>query len=551
MTAHVQHHRPIPVSLKRLFPTASFIGCSDVIATDVAEDSRLVSPGTVFAVIRGTQIDGGRFVEHAIQQGSPAILVEQPLTGISVPQCIVRDTRLAYSQLCDAILGYPARRLRICGVTGTNGKSTTAWLLHSILTAAGEQSGLLGTIEYSDSISTEASTLTTPDSRRSANWFRRMVDVGASNAVIEISSHALHQRRVAAIPLAAAIVTNVTRDHFDYHGHFEDYLAAKSQILSLVAPGGCIVINADDAGSAQLIEPARQTGRKVITIGLQSSADLQAEILDESIEGSRFRVRFSPDAVRQSDSAVRKSSRGSISRDAAQAASALPAPHLKLLPSAASLFEVYTSLPARHNVMNCLAATAAALHFGVPPETIASGVRQTRTIPGRLERIDVGQPFHVFVDYAHTDDALRRVVDNVKSLTSGRTICLFGAGGDRDCTKRPLLAEAASHAEMAVVTSDNPRTESPAGIIEDILAGFPNGYSGFHIEPDRRRAIAHAFSLAESNDCVLIAGKGHESSQIIGAERHPFDDRLVAAELLRELPSVRSGSTSRLTEVDQ
>jgi len=502
-------------------------------------------------VIRGTQVDGARFVEDAIQRGSPAVLTEQPLPGITVPQCIVSDTRLAYSRLCDAILGYPARRLKVCGVTGTNGKSTTAWLLQAILTAAGERCGLLGTIEYSDSFSTEPSTLTTPDSRLSAHWFRRMVNAGASAAVIELSSHALHQRRVAAIPLAAAIITNVTRDHFDYHGQFEDYLAAKSQVLSLVVQGGCIVINTDDAGSARLIEPARQTGHQVITIGFNSDADLQAELLDESIEGSRFRIRVRSDAVRRSFSGVTQSVRDATSRDETQSVSKWPAPRLEQCCSTMPLFDVSTSLPARHNVMNCLAASAVALHLGASPEAIARGIEQTRSVPGRLERIDVGQPFHVFVDYAHTDDALRRVVDHVSSLIRGRTICLFGAGGDRDCTKRPLLAEAASHAQMAVVTSDNPRTESPAQIIEEILAGFPDGYPGFHIEPDRRRAIAHAFSLAEPGDCVLIAGKGHERTQIIGAERHPFDDRLVAAELLRELPSVRTGSMVRLKGVDQ
>ncbi|MFP6765649.1 MAG: UDP-N-acetylmuramoyl-L-alanyl-D-glutamate--2,6-diaminopimelate ligase [Planctomycetaceae bacterium] len=547
MPATVQHHRPIPVSLRRLFPTASFIGCSDVIATDVVEDSRLASPGTVFAVIRGTQVDGARFVEDAVQQGSPAILTEQPVPGITVPQCIVSDTRLAYSKLCDAILGYPARRLKVCGVTGTNGKSTTAWLLQAILTAAGERCGLLGTIEYSDSFSTGPSTLTTPDSRLSAHWFRRMVDVGASAAVIELSSHALHQRRVAAIPLAAAIITNVTRDHFDYHGHFEDYLDAKSQVLSLVAPGGCIVINSDDAGCVRLIEPARQTGHQVITIGFNPDADLRAELLDESIDGSRFRIAFRSEAVRQSLSGAAGSRRDGASQPVMVRSASQQAQQ----PSPIPLFEVSTSLPARHNVMNCLAATVVALHLGASPESIARGIEQTRSVPGRLERIDLGQPFHVFVDYAHTDDALRRVVDNLNSLTSGRVICLFGAGGERDCTKRPLLAEAASHADVAVVTSDNPRTESSTQIIEDILAGFPDGYSGFHIEPDRRRAIAHAFSLAEPDDCVLIAGKGHESSQIIGQERHPFDDRQVAAELLRELPSVRTGAPDSLMEADQ
>ncbi len=507
MPSPSQRSRPIPVSLRRLLPAASFVGCCDIVATDVTEDSRQVSGETVFVAIPGTQVDGARFVPDAVERGCPAVLTERPLPDIAIPQCIVPDARLACSRICDAIFGYPSRRLKVCGVTGTNGKSTTAWLLQSILTAAGERCGLLGTIEYSDSVSVEPATLTTPDSRRASHWLRRMVDAGASCAAIELSSHALKQRRVAT-PLAAAVITNVTQDHFDYHGTFEDYLTAKSRILSLVAPGGCLVINEDDAGSAQLIEAARQTGHRVITIGLSESADLCAGVLEESLDGTRFEF------------------------------------------SGRANFEVTTSLPARHNIMNCLAATAVALHFGASPESIKTGIEQLPSVPGRLQRIDAGQPFHVFVDYAHTDDALRRVVDNLKTLTKGKVICLFGAGGDRDRTKRPLLAEAASHADAAVVTSDNPRTESPTQIIEDILAGFPAGYTDFHIEPDRRRAIAHAFSLAEPGDCVLIAGKGHETIQIVGDERRPFDDRLIAAELLRELPAVRTAAATQPAEAD-
>ena len=507
MPSPSQRSRPIPVSLRRLLPSASFVGCHDIVAINVTEDSRQVSRETVFAAIPGTRVDGNQFVDEAVKRGCPAVLTERPLPKITIPQCVVPDARLACSRISDAIFGYPSRQLKICGVTGTNGKSTTAWLLQSILTAAGKRCGLLGTIGYSDSVSAEPATLTTPDSKRASYWLRRMVDAGASCAAIELSSHALKQRRVAA-PLAAAVITNVTQDHFDYHGNFEDYLAAKSKILSLVASGGCIVINEDDEGSAQLIDAARSTSHRVITIGLSESADLNAEVLAESLDGTHFQVY------------------------------------------GRSEFEIATTLPARHNILNCLAATAVALHFGVRSDAIAAGIEQLPNVPGRLERVDAGQPFHVFVDYAHTDDALRRVVDNLKTLTKGKVICLFGAGGDRDRTKRPLLAEAASHADAAVVTSDNPRTESPPQIIEDILAGFPSGYSDFHIEADRRRAIAHAFSLADPSDCVLIAGKGHETIQIVGEERRPFDDRLVAAELLRKLPAVRTPSASQTVEAE-
>lgn len=486
---------PSPVSLRRLLPEASFVGCGDVIVNDATDDSRLATEDSVFAAIRGTKVDGRKFAAAAVANGCSAILTDQPLPDVEASQCISRNVRAAYARICNAVSGKPTSRLKIAGVTGTNGKTTTTWMLRSILNASGQRCGLLGTIEYCDGNTSEAAQLTTPDPRSVFRWFRRMVENGCQHAAIELSSHALHQDRVAGTPLAAAVVTNVTQDHFDYHTSFDAYLAAKSKIFDYVVPGGIVAINLDDPGSARLAQRASADGHQVVTFSALSPADLRAEIIGENSSGSRFRV-LTPE--QDSPSAI----------------------------------EITIPLPGRHNILNALGAAAAALHLGASLEDVRAGLEQLHHVPGRLEPIDCGQPFPVFVDYAHTDDALQRVIESVKSLTTGRVLCVFGAGGDRDRAKRPLLGKAASRADFAIVTSDNPRSEEPLGIIEEIAAGFPHGFSCFHIEPDRHRAIEFALSEARPGDCVLIAGKGHESRQIIGAESRPFDDRLVARSIL-------------------
>lgn len=485
------HDRPRPVSLRTLFPQAVFAGSEDIVATDAAEDSRQVMPGSVFAAIPGTRSDGTRFVEDAIARGCRGLLVEAPLAGVSVPQCIVPDVRSAISELCNAVNGDPASRLTIAAVTGTNGKTTITWLIRSLLKAAGQSCGLLGTIKYSDGQYSEPASLTTPDSRTVFRWLRRMVEARCTSAALELSSHALHQRRVAALHLAAAVITNVTQDHFDYHGDFESYLAAKALILNYVRDDGCIAICIDDPGSERLVAPARQTGRRVLTCSSEREASIRAEILNETVRGTRFRL-MTPD----------------------------------------SAFNVSTRLIGRHNVRNCLCAAAVGYHLGLSDADIRCGLETLLCVPGRLERVSIGQSFEVLVDYAHTDDALQRVVDSLKAVTAGRVLCVFGAGGDRDRSKRPKMARAASRADFVVVTSDNPRTEPPQSIIEEILAGIPFGYASLHVEPDRRRAIDFALGEARPGDCVLIAGKGHETEQIVGTDHLSFDDRLVARELL-------------------
>lgn len=490
---------PSPVSLRRLLPGASFVGCGEVIVNDATADSRRVTEDSVFAAICGTKVDGRDFAADAVANGCSAVLTDRPLPNVSAPQCIVPNVRSAYARICNAVSGKPTSRLQIAGVTGTNGKTTTAWMLRSILEASDRRCGLLGTIEYSDGKVTSPASLTTPDPRSVFQWFRRMVENGCRHAAIELSSHALSQDRIAGTPLAAAIITNVTQDHFDYHSDFETYLAAKSKILDYVVDSGIVAINLDDPGSAELSDKAEAAGHRVVTFSITQLADVKAEILVEHTTGSRFLLSATPP----------NENSGS--------------------PTA---IEISTPLPGRHNILNCLGAAAAAIHMGATLADVQTGLEGLASVPGRLEPIDCGQSFPVFVDYAHTDDALHRVLDCLSPLTDGRVLCVFGAGGDRDRSKRPLLGKAAAHADFAIVTSDNPRTEEPQGIIEEVVAGFPHGFASFHVEPDRRRAIEFALAEAQPGDCVLIAGKGHESEQIIGTDRLPFDDRLVAREIL-------------------
>lgn len=489
---HRSYGLQMPVGLRRLFPLASFVGCADIRVFDACEHSDECTPGVLFAAIRGTRTDGARYVSAAVERGAESLLIDRPLARVPVPQCVVPNVRKAYAQLCSALAGSPGEHLKMVGVTGTNGKTTVTWMIRGILRQARCKTGLLGTVEYDDGSDRQPSRLTTPDSKTFTRWLGRMVSRGTTHAAVELSSHALDQDRTAGTRLDAAVVTNVTHDHFDYHGDYPAYLACKARIVEHLKPDGVAFLNIDDAGCRRLAERLGRR-REIHTYGLHPSADVRGEILQESLSGTRFRL---------------------------------------LLRGEPQPIEAYTPLIGRHNVSNALAAAAACRHLGASEEAIAGGLAGLTCVPGRLEFIDAGQPFAVFVDYAHTDDALRRAVGCLRRLTRGRIICVFGAGGDRDRTKRPLLAQAAGGADVAIVTSDNPRTEDPQQIIADILAGFSEAACP-HVEPNRAAAIERAVTEARPGDCVLIAGKGHECEQIIGTERLPFDDREVVRRSLR------------------
>jgi UDP-N-acetylmuramoyl-L-alanyl-D-glutamate--2,6-diaminopimelate ligase len=483
-----------PVRLSTLFSDAQFVGGDDIFVTHVTERSDLVSPGVLFAAIPGTRRNGEEFARKAVLRGASSLLLNRELPDLPVPQCLVPDVRRAFARLCDALAGRPSQKLTLAGVTGTNGKTTTTWMIRSILRAAGFQTGVLGTIEYSDGARRERAGLTTPDSQVLSHWLASMVAAGTTHAAMELSSHALDQGRACGTLLDAAIVTNVTQDHFDYHQDFGAYLAAKKRIVEHLKPNGVLVLNADDDRSSSIAR-SLPPGRRLVTFGIERDADVTGPILEESAAGTRF-----------------------------------------VLGCGAEAEEVFTPLIGQHNVSNALAAAAATHHFGVPLKTIALGLGLLAAVPGRMERVDAGQPFDVFVDFAHTDDALRRCVANLRRLCSKRIIVVFGAGGDRDRSKRPKMAKAVLGADLIVVTSDNPRTEEPRRIIDDILTGFAPTFAPLHIEPDRRVAIAWALDRARPGDCVLIAGKGHETEQIIGTQRFPFDDCQVVQTVWRENP---------------
>ncbi|MDA0832825.1 MAG: UDP-N-acetylmuramoyl-L-alanyl-D-glutamate--2,6-diaminopimelate ligase [Planctomycetota bacterium] len=499
MTTSVSHYRrpdTFAISLRRLLPGASFVGCADVTVVDATEKSYDCQPGSLFAVVPGSNVDGSRFVGDALQRGASALLVSRPIAGATVPQCVVRNVRRAYAELCSALVGQPFRRLGMIGVTGTNGKTTTTWLIRSILQAAAKKTGLLGTVEYHDGDTSSNSALTTPDSRSLNRWLARMISCRATHAALEVSSHALDQDRVAGIQFDAGVLTNITPDHLDYHRHFESYISTKARIMSLLKASGRMVLNADDRPSAELISRV-PTDKMCVTYGIDAPADVTAKIVQEKTDGSRFVLRMRGEEI-----------------------------------------EVFTSLMGRHNISNCLAAAAAVAQFNLPLEKIAEGIEHLTEVPGRLQRIEMGQPFEVFVDYAHTEDALSRILSALKPLTAGRLICVFGAGGDRDKSKRPLMGRAAAKfADLAVITSDNPRTESPQSIIDQILPGFAESSCQTHIEIDREQAISVALKQAVAGDCVVIAGKGHETEQILGTTRNPFDDREIVRTCLAPLYS--------------
>ena len=483
---------PTPVSLRRLFASASFVGCGDVAVSQVSADSRTCRPGSLFAALPGVTTHGVSFVDEAIENGAVALLTDRPLPDSPLQQCVVPDVRRAYAQLCEALWGYPSRRLGTVGVTGTNGKTTVTWLVRSILETAGLPTGLIGTIEYSDGLESAPAPLTTPCAKTLAQWLATAVSKATQFAAVELSSHALDQSRAAGTLLDVAIVTNVTQDHFDYHGCFDSYLTAKRRIIEQVKRSGLVVLNADDPAAASIAAETNNSVQ-VRTYGCREAADVVAENVRCHAHGSDFCLRNGLDAV-----------------------------------------EVHTPLIGLHNVSNALAAATAALHFDVPLNEVAEGIASLEIVPGRLERVSCGQPFHVFVDYAHTHDALERSIQAVRQVTDGRVVCVFGAGGDRDRTKRPLLGRAAGRADVAVVTSDNPRHESAQDIIDDVLVGCREAEVSLYIESDRQAAIEWAIEHACPGDAVLVAGKGHETVQIVGDSRRPFDDVRVCRDALVE-----------------
>jgi UDP-N-acetylmuramoyl-L-alanyl-D-glutamate--2,6-diaminopimelate ligase len=458
--------------------------------SQVFYDSRKVQADSVFVAIRGQALDGNRFVEAARRKGALVVVSEQPphddAAWVQVP-----DAREALAVLSAAVYGRPTDSLNLVGVTGTNGKTTTTFLIEAALRAAGMPTGLLGTVQYRIGDRVMDATRTTPESTDLHALFRQMVDAGCRTAVMEVSSHSLALKRVHGCPFRVAVFTNLTRDHLDFHGDMNSYFAAKRILFAEnLLPSGTAVINADDDRASELAEAVR--GR-VWTYGIARQAHFRAEDVVLSLGGTRFQAR-----------------------------------------TPLGVFEVSSPLMGRFNVENLLAALASAMALDVSPKDAIEGLGTMGGVPGRMERVETGQDFAVIVDYAHTDDALRKLLETVRQLGPRRVIAVFGCGGDRDHTKRPLMgAVAARLSDIAIVTSDNPRSEPPEAIMEEILRGMNGGRRAERLAiVDRREAIRHALEIARAQDAVVIAGKGHETVQILRDRTLPFDDRQVVRELL-------------------
>ena len=500
---------PGSVSLHGLLPSASFVGCADITVSSVTEHSNDCTPGCLFAALPGSKSHGRNYVQNALLGGAAAILTDRPLADVPLPQCIVPDARQAYGRICHGLYGFPSQRLGVAGVTGTNGKTTVTWIVRSLLESASHPTGIIGTIEYNDGLESRPATLTTPEALTLARTLAAMRERHTTHAALELSSHALKQGRASGLSLDVGIITNITQDHLDYHQSFGDYLQAKSKIAELIKPAGLLVLNADDPRHEDILERLNVDVR-VMTFGIENDADLKADDVTLGPEGTRFKLRFGVQEV-----------------------------------------ECHTPLPGRYNVSNCLAAAAAAIHFGLTVSEIAASLEDLPIVTGRMERVQCGQPYDVFVDYAHTDDALQRIIHTVREFTAGQVILVFGAGGDRDRSKRALMSVAAASADHVILTSDNPRTEDPHRIIEDLRDGFEGTGLQPQVQVHRHNAIEQALAMALPGDAVIVAGKGHEKIQILGDRVVPFDDvavcrdiltREVRANVLRKKSTIVAGS---------
>lgn len=462
-------------------------------------DSRLIENNDCFVAIRGTHSDGHRFIQDAVTRGATVVVMQDDAAvsdsffmHAGVVKVVVPDTRKALAIMAGNYFGHPSRQLKVVGITGTNGKTTTSNLLYHILQAGGEEPGLIGTIEYRIGSEVRPAIHTTPESLDLNEMLATMIERGCTSVSMEVSSHALHQSRVFGIQFRVAVFTNLTQDHLDYHGTMEEYFKAKRILFDSLSSTATAVFNADDPWGARMVE--RSPARK-LSYGIGES-DVRALDVRLSLDGTTFRVQHNG----QTD-------------------------------------EIRSALVGRFNVYNLLAAYAAGLSLGFSHDVLQEGIRRVQNVRGRFERILSPRGWTAIIDYAHTPDALEKCLRTLHELLPvprpGRIITVFGAGGDRDRAKRPIMGRIASSlSDVALITSDNPRTEDPERIIDDIMQGIEE-QSHVVREPDRRRAIERALSDARPHDVILIAGKGHEEYQIIGTQKIHFSDREIVEEFIR------------------
>jgi UDP-N-acetylmuramoyl-L-alanyl-D-glutamate--2,6-diaminopimelate ligase len=507
-----REYKPVK-TLKELligFNGAQVVGDDCLMVPGLAYHSQQVIPGGVFVALKGAKTDGHRFLAQALAQGARVVVSEEHFEAPpGVTTVVVPQARVALAHLSSAFYGHPSRELVLVGITGTNGKTTTSFLLEAILGAAGHRVGVLGTVNYRVGDQTWPAPVTTPESLDLQRLLREMRDLGVSHAILEVSSHALTQHRVDFSTFAAGVFTNLSQDHLDYHQDLDEYFRAKSRLFFRVLRNGTghhglAVLNLDDPWGQQL---HRRVEAPKLSYGHH---------LESAVRPLSFRYQ----------------------RHGLEAVLATPVGELA----------VTSHMVGPYNLANIMAATATALGLGISPEAVKMGLAGLSGVPGRLQRLGPSEGPSVFVDYAHTPDALAQVLAALNSLDFGRIITVFGCGGDRDRTKRPLMGQAAAQGSgLVVVTSDNPRTEGPLAIIRDIEAGLEEvgcprltlaaarrGERGYLVMPDRREAIRLALSLADKPDAVLVAGKGHEDYQIWGENRIHFDDREEVLEALKE-----------------
>ncbi len=459
----------------------------------LAYDSRRVEEGFLFFAFPGSKADGREFAPAALKQGAVAVVSElEPLPGLEDRWIQVEHGRKALALASRAFYGNPDEKIGLTGITGTNGKTTTGFLIDSVLRASGATTALIGTIEYHLAGKVLPAVNTTPESLELVKIFSELVKAGGTHATMEVSSHALALARVYGLRFHTAVFSNLTRDHLDFHVTMDAYFAAKRLLFEGAgAPAPAFAVLNHDDEYARAIKPA--PGTEVLWYGLGPDSNLRARHVSSGFQGLRFEVQYGKQR-----------------------------------------FAITSPLIGRINVYNILAACGAGLSYGLSPEVIARGIANLRAVPGRFERIDEGQPFTVVVDYAHTDDALRNVISVARGLNPNRVITLFGCGGDRDREKRPLMGKAAAEAsDLVLLTSDNPRSEDPLAIMHDALVGIRRTDTPHVVEPDRTTAITRALKEARPGDVVIIAGKGHEPYQILKDRTIPFDDRAVARDVLR------------------
>ncbi|MEX2175981.1 MAG: UDP-N-acetylmuramoyl-L-alanyl-D-glutamate--2,6-diaminopimelate ligase [Pirellulaceae bacterium] len=472
-----------PVSLREVLPAAKFLREGDLRVASCSPDWRDCRAGDLFVALTTADGDGHEQARQAVARGAVAVLAER-LVSVDAPVVLVKDTRVAHSRLAQALAGHPCRKLRTVGITGTAGKSVTALLLASIFEKAGESVGVLSSVGYSDSLTQTAPRQATPSTQQLADWLGRMSRAGCDSAVLELSSRALAERRAAGIELDAAVLTNIGRDHLDLHNSAAGYKRAKRRLFSLLKSGGVAVINADDHRSRNLLP---KLSAACLTFGLHAEADISASVLERHKSEQTF-----------------------------------------LLAAGDQTAPVRTRMIGDHHVSNCLAATAVGLACGLDLATIVQGLEAIERVPGRLERLECGQPFGVFVDRAGTPETLALSIKAVRRVTRGRVIVVAGCHGERGQSARPMMGRVLERgASLPILTSNDPRHEEPGAIVHDMLDGFARPQRA-HVLPNRAEAIRLALGQARAEDSVLITGKGDRAGQIVGRQRQPHDDREVA-----------------------